>query len=127
MNTVLLIFIGAGLGGLLRHLMNGAITGMLGSHFPFGILAVNVLGSVAMGVLAGWLAFRGETIPPEFRVFLATGFLGGFTTFSAFSLDTALLIERGEMALAVAYVVGSVGLSVAGLFAGLWAMRAAVG
>lgn len=127
MKIWVIVFIGAGLGGLLRHILNGTITNAVGSHFPFGILTINVLGSLAMGILAGWLAFRGETAPAEIRLFLATGFLGGFTTFSAFSLDTALLIERGETALAAAYVTGSVALSVLGLFLGLWAMRAALG
>lgn len=123
MNTSVIVFIGAGLGGLLRHVMNTAITTSMGAGFPYGILAINVLGSTAMGLLAGWLAFRGEA-PAELRLFLATGLLGGFTTFSAFSLDTALLIERGETGLAAIYVAASVALSVIGLFAGLWAMRA---
>lgn len=124
MNTFVFIFIGAGLGGLLRHLMNTAITGFMGAGFPYGILAINVLGSTTMGLLTGWLTWRGG-MSAELRLFLATGFLGGFTTFSAFSLDTALLIERGETYLAAIYVTGSVLLSVLGLFVGLWAMRAA--
>ena len=127
MNIALAIFVGAGLGGLLRHALNTAITNVLGSHFPYGILIVNILGSLAMGVFVGWMAFRGETMPAELRPFIATGLLGGFTTFSAFSLDTALLIERGETLLAAAYVTGSVALSIVGLFVGLWAMRAALG
>lgn len=127
MTTALPVFLGAGLGGLLRHMLNTAITNVAGGHFPYGILTVNILGSFAMGLLAGWLAFRGETVPPELRLFFATGFLGGFTTFSAFSLDTALLIERGETGLAAAYVVGSVALSLLGLFIGLWATRTALG
>ncbi|AHB47592.1 camphor resistance protein CrcB [Hyphomicrobium nitrativorans NL23] len=122
MNTSVIVFIGAGLGGLLRHVMNTAITGLMGTGFPYGILAINVLGSSLMGLLAGWLAFRGEA-PAEVRLFLATGLLGGFTTFSAFSMDTALLIERGETGLAAVYVAASVALSLVGLFAGLWAMR----
>ena len=126
MHASLIIFIGAGLGGVLRHVLNGAITAAMGSGFPYGILAVNVMGSTAMGLAAGWLAFRGEG-PPELRLFLTTGLLGGFTTFSAFSMDTALLIQRDETLLAAGYVVGSVALSVLGLFGGLWAMRAALG
>ena len=122
MNTSVIVFIGAGLGGLLRHIMNTAIAAAMGAGFPYGILAINVLGSTVMGLLAGWLAFHGNA-PAELRLFLATGFLGGFTTFSAFSLDTALLIERGETGLAALYVVASVALSIVGLFAGLWAMR----
>ena len=122
MNSSVIVFIGAGLGGLLRHVMNTAITGLAGTGFPYGILTINVLGSTAMGLVAGWLAFRGEA-PAELRLFLATGLLGGFTTFSAFSMDTALLIERGETGLAAIYVAASVALSIVGLFAGLWAMR----
>ena len=123
MNTSVIVFIGAGLGGLLRHVMNTAITTVMGAGFPYAILAINVLGSTAMGLLAGWLAFRGEA-PAELRLFLATGLLGGFTTFSAFSMDAALLIERGETGLAAIYVGASVALSIIGLLAGLWAMRA---
>jgi len=126
MRLPLIVFIGAGLGGVMRHLMNIAITALAGSAFPYGILAINVLGSTLMGLVAGWLAFRGELLP-ELRLFLATGILGGFTTFSAFSLDTALLMERGEMLSAAVYVVGSVVLSVLGLFLGLWAIRAVLG
>lgn len=117
------IFVGAGFGGLLRHALNVWITALIGSGYPYGILAINVIGSTAMGLVAGWFAFKGEA-PHELRLFLTTGILGGFTTFSAFSLDIALLIERGETWLAATYAVGSVVLSVIGLFAALWAMRA---
>jgi CrcB protein len=123
MQASILVFLGAGIGGVMRHLLNLWITALAGSSFPYGILAINILGSTAMGLVAGWLALRGEVFP-EIRLFLATGILGGFTTFSAFSLDTALLMERGETLAAAAYVVGSVVLSVLGLFIGLWAMRA---
>jgi CrcB protein len=123
MKSTLLVFVGSGLGGLARHFLNLWITAVAGSHFPYGILAINVIGSTAMGLVAGWLAFRSSGAP-ELRLFLATGILGGFTTFSAFSLDTALLIERGETLSALVYVAASVALSVLGLFIGLWAMRA---
>ena len=123
MQASILVFIGAGIGGVMRHFLNLWITALASSSFPYGILAINILGSTVMGLVAGWLALRGEVLP-EVRVFLATGILGGFTTFSAFSLDTALLMERGETFAAAAYVVGSVALSVLGLFIGLWAMRA---
>jgi len=118
----ILVFIGAGIGGVLRHVMNFAIVSAMGSAFPYGILAINVIGSTLMGLMAGWFAFYGDA-PSELRLFIGTGILGGFTTFSAFSLDTALLLERGETALAAVYVAASVLLSVLGLFAGLWAMR----
>jgi len=127
MKPSLIVFIGSGLGGVIRHFMNNWITAIAGSHFPFGILAINVIGSTAMGLVAGFLAFRGGEAAADLRLFLATGLLGGFTTFSAFSLDTALLLERGEAALASSYVVASIALSVLGLFVGLWAMRGLTG
>lgn len=126
MHASLLVFLGAGLGGVLRHIFNAWATAIVGSAFPFGILAINVIGSTAMGLIAGWLAFRGDA-SADLRLFLTTGVLGGFTTFSAFSLDTALLVERGETALAALYVGASVALSIAGLFAGLWIVRATAG
>jgi CrcB protein len=126
MRASIIVFIGAGIGGVMRHFLNLWVTALASSGFPYGILVINVLGSTAMGFVAGWFAFRGEVLP-DLRLFLATGILGGFTTFSAFSLDTALLMERGETLAAAAYVVGSVVLSVLGLFIGLWAMRAALG
>lgn len=126
MRAATIVFIGAGIGGVMRYFLNLCVTALAGSAFPYGILAINILGSTAMGLLAGWLAFRAEVLP-DVRLFLATGVLGGFTTFSAFSLDTALLMERGETLAAAVYVAGSVVLSVLGLFIGLWAMRAALG
>jgi len=126
MQASIVVFIGAGLGGLARHFLNFWITALAGGAFPYGILAINVIGSTAMGLVAGWFAFRGAGLG-DLRLFLATGILGGFTTFSAFSLDAALLIERGETLAASAYVVASVALSILGLFLGLWAMRAVLG
>jgi CrcB protein len=124
MQSAVLVFLGAGLGGALRHGVNLLALRVLGSGFPWGTFAVNVVGSLAMGLIAGWLAFRaGEAWSQPLRLFLTTGVLGGFTTFSAFSLDVALLWERGEAGLAAVYVAGSVVLSVAGLFAGLAIVR----
>jgi CrcB protein len=80
------------------------------------------LGSTAIGLVAGWFAFRGDAAA-DMRLFLTTGILGGFTTFSAFSLDAALLYERGQPGLAAVYVAASVSLSILGLFAGLWTIR----
>lgn len=114
----LIIFVGAGIGGMMRHAVNLAAVRLLGYGFPFGTLIVNVLGSLAMGVLAGYFAHR-TGIPQHMRLFLTTGILGGFTTFSAFSLDAALLIERNAWWLAAAYVAGSVLASVVALFVGL--------
>jgi CrcB protein len=118
----LIVFIGAGIGGALRHGVNVSAARLLGSGFPFGTLIVNVLGSFVMGVLAGYFAFR-PGIAQHTRLFLTTGILGGFTTFSAFSLDTALLVERHAYALAAGYIVGSVAASVGALFLGLALFR----
>lgn len=120
-----LVFLGGGIGAALRHGVNLAAARTLGVSFPWGTLIVNVVGSLAMGLLAAWFAFRADAaIAQHARLFLTTGMLGGFTTFSAFSLDVALLWERGAVAGAVLYVAASVGLSVAALFAGLWVVRA---
>ena len=94
----------------------------IGTAFPYGTFIINISGSTVMGLIAGYLAFRGEASQP-WRLFLMTGILGGYTTCSAFSLDAALLYERGEIALALVYVLGSVVFSIGGLFAGLALMR----
>jgi len=122
MRSSLIVFLGAGFGGVARHVFNNWIMRLVGLEFPIGIFAINVLGSTAMGLLAGWFAFKGQG-GHDARLFLATGILGGFTTFSAFSLDAAVLYERGQPGLAALYVIGSVALSICGLFAGMWTMR----
>lgn len=119
----LVVFLGAGLGGALRHGTNQAMARLLGLAFSFGTLSVNIVGSFVMGLLAGYFAFKGSA-GQHWRLFLTTGILGGFTTFSAFSLDTVLLVERGQPAAASLYVLVSVGISVAALFAGLLITRA---
>jgi CrcB protein len=125
MKSYLLIFLGAGIGGALRHGVNVGCARVCGTAFPWGTLTVNVLGSFIMGALAGWLAFKaGEGWSQPLRLFLTTGILGGFTTFSAFSLDTVLIWERGQAGLALGYVVASALLSIAGLAAGLGLIRA---
>lgn len=118
----LIVFLGAGIGGALRHGVNLAVTRAFGTGFPMGIMMINVAGCLAMGLIAGWFALRGQA-SQEWRLFLTTGILGGFTTFSAFSLDAAVLYQRGEMGHAAVYVVGSVALSLAAVFIGLWAVR----
>jgi len=118
----LLIFIGGGLGASLRHAVNIGCARYMGTAFPYGTFIINVTGSTVMGLIAGYLAFKGEAAG-VWKLFLMTGILGGYTTFSAFSLDTALLYERGEIGLAFFYVLGSVVLSIAGLFAGLALVR----
>jgi CrcB protein len=118
----LLVFIGGGLGSALRHTVNVVCARCAGPGFPFGTLTVNITGSIVMGLFAGYFAFKGDAAQ-SWRLFLMTGVLGGYTTFSAFSLDAMLLVERGQSALALAYVVGSVVLAIGGLFAGLAVMR----
>jgi CrcB protein len=118
----LIVFLGAGAGGALRHGINVGAARLFGYGFPIGTLIVNVTGSFAMGLLAGYFAYR-TGVDQHMRLFLTTGVLGGFTTFSAFSLDTALLVERHSYGQAVAYVVGSVALSLLGVFAGLMLFR----
>jgi len=118
----LIVFFGGGLGAALRHGMNIAAARTLRTAFPYGTLVINITGSIAMGLIAGYFAFRGDA-SQHWRLFLTTGILGGYTTFSAFSLDAALLYERGELGLAALYVVASVALSIAGLFAGLALVR----
>src|SRR3954463_16351489 len=118
----LLVFLGGGLGSTLRHIVNVASARALGTAFPYHTFIINITGSIVMGLIAGYLAFKGEASQP-WRLFLMTGVLGGYTTFSAFSLDAALLYERGAIGLALAYVIGSVVLSILGLFAGLGLVR----
>jgi CrcB protein len=120
--SYLLVFFGGGLGATLRHLVNLTCERCIGTAFPYGTFIINISGSTVMGLIAGYLAFKGGAAQP-WRLFLMTGILGGYTTFSAFSLDAALLYERGEIGLAALYVAGSVVLSILGLFAGLALVR----
>ena len=124
MQATLLVFLGAGIGGALRHGVNVGCARACGTAFPWGTLTVNVVGSFLMGAVAAWLAFRaGEGWSQPVLLFLTTGILGGFTTFSAFSLDAVLIWERGQAGLAYTYVGASVALSIAGLLAGLALIR----
>ena len=121
----ILVFVGAGLGGVLRHTLNLVIGRAMGMGFPWATAFINVSGSVAMGFLVGWLAFRaGAGWTQSVRLFVATGVLGGYTTFSTFSLESILLLERGETGAALAYVCGSVALGMLGLWGGLSLARA---
>jgi CrcB protein len=121
----LIVFLGGGLGAALRHGINLAAFRLVGTEFPYGTLLINVFGSLAMGLIAEYFALKGG-LPQHLRLFLTTGILGGFTTFSAFSLEAALLYERGQLAGAAIYVVASVVLAIAALFAGLAIVRAIV-
>ncbi|MEM1371090.1 MAG: fluoride efflux transporter CrcB [Pseudomonadota bacterium] len=124
MNLALIAAAGGALGAAARYLVSVAAVRMAGpgAVFPWGTLTVNIVGSFLMGVVVHWLAVRAGG-GSELRTFLATGILGGFTTFSAFSLDVVSLIERKETALAALYVFGSVGLSIGALFLGLLVAR----
>ncbi|TMJ17361.1 MAG: fluoride efflux transporter CrcB [Alphaproteobacteria bacterium] len=123
MPGLILVMLGGAIGAGARHLVGAAFLARLGPGFPWSTLTVNLAGGLAMGLLAGWLGRAGGA--EQARLFLGVGILGGFTTFSAFSLETWLLIERGQVWPAAGYVLASVLGSVALLFAGLLAMRAA--
>lgn len=121
----LIIFIAAGgaIGAVLRHSVGVQLLRWLGGGFPFSTLAVNILGSFAMGALVEVMALRWQ-VGVETRAFLTVGILGAFTTFSTFSLDVFVLYERGAILSAALYMVASVALSVFGLIAGLQLFRA---
>ncbi len=123
MIKLLLVALGGAVGSSARYLFGVQATRLFGAGWPYGTLGVNVVGGLLMGVLAGWLAHRGGVDQERWRVLLGVGVLGGFTTFSAFSLETALMIERRDYAGAAGYVALSVVLSVGALFAGLLLSR----
>ena len=118
----LIVFIGGGIGAALRHGFNLGFARLLGTAFPYATLFENVSGSIVMGCLVAYFAFK-SGIPHHWQLFVTTGILGGYTTFSAFSLDVALHYERGELGLTALYILLSVGLSIGGLFAGLALVR----
>lgn len=121
----LAVFVGAGLGGMARHAVSVAALRLLGPDaFPWGTLAVNVCGALVMGLVADVLIGR-VGVSPAFRLLVTTGFLGGFTTFSTFSLETVLLWQRGEAGAAVLYAALSVALSLGALLLGLALARMA--
>lgn len=119
-----LVMIGGALGALARYQFGQMAGRLMGNDWPWGTLGVNIIGGLAMGLLAGWLARHGSGGGEQARLLLGVGVLGGFTTFSAFSLETALMIERGQLGGAAAYAGLSVLLSVGALFGGLFTMRA---
>jgi CrcB protein len=122
MNPYLLVGIGGALGAMAR-LAIGGLVGALPNGFPLSTFLINIAGSLAMGLLVGVLAKTTPQFQNEIRLFVAVGVFGGFTTFSSFSLDAISMIERGDMLLAAAYVVGSVLFGIAGLWIGMQAMR----
>jgi len=121
------VAVGGALGAALRYQVGRLMTAWLGpvtiTAFPWATLTVNVLGSMAMGLLAGWLARHGDVGSDQWRLFIGVGLLGGFTTFSAFSLEMMVLIERGDSALALGYSLVSVLAGVTALYVGLIIMR----
>lgn len=121
MNAIL-IFLGGGLGAVLRHGVNRLTFAIWSAGFPAGTMVVNIIGSLLMGIFIGLFAAH-PGITPSARLFLTTGLLGGFTTFSAFSLDALTLYERGQIGLALGYVAASVILSLAAIAVGFFAVR----
>ncbi len=119
MTNLLLVAAGGAIGASLRHLSGIAALRIMGASFPWGTLFVNVFGSLLMGLFIAWLSKK-TGVSNEMRLFIATGILGGFTTFSAFSLDVANLVERGAMASAFAYIATSIIISLVAVFIGLW-------
>ena len=125
MKMFLIVALGGALGAGSRYLVTQQALRLLGPGFPWGTLAVNIVGSFLMGVLIELITFK-ISASQEVRAFLATGVLGGFTTFSAFSLDVAVLVERQAHMLAFIYVAASVIFCIGGLFFALWLTRALV-
>ncbi|MCW4461444.1 fluoride efflux transporter CrcB [Sphingomonas sp. BT-65] len=124
MNHLLLVMLGGAFGAGARHLTGRAALALWGPDFPWGTLIVNLAGGLAMGLLAGWLAARSSG-DEALRYLLGVGVLGGYTTFSAFSLETANMLQRGEYGIALLYILASVIGSIAALFAGLQLARVA--
>jgi len=123
MLTLTLVALGGAFGAVCRYLLGVAIFKTAGPGLPYGTFAANLIGGLLMGVLVGVLALRGGADQEKWRLLLGVGVLGGFTTFSSFSLEVGLMIERRTYVIAAAYSLASVVLSVAALFLGLFAMR----
>jgi CrcB protein len=124
MNHLFLVMLGGAVGAGARHLTGRAALAIWGPGFPWGTLIVNLAGGLAMGLLAGWLAARASG-DDALRYLLGVGVLGGYTTFSAFSLETANMLQRGEYAVALFYILASVIGALFALFAGLQIARVA--
>lgn len=123
MNAILLVASGGAIGSVSRYLVGMLMTRIFGAAFPYGTLTVNIAGGFLMGLFIELLTRRFDG-SSELRLFVAIGILGGFTTFSSFSLDVVLLWQRGAVASAAIYVLASVFLSIGALFLGLWLARA---
>ncbi len=118
---LVLVALGGAIGAGIRHLSNLGALRLIGPNYPWGTMLINIVGSLVMGLFIGLMARRGESA--ELRLFVATGILGGFTTFSAFSLDFATLWERGATLPALGYALFSVVGAIVALFLGLWLVR----
>ncbi|MDB5524805.1 MAG: crcB [Rhizobium sp.] len=123
MLNILLVAVGGAIGSVARYLTGQFTLRAFGPNFPWGTLTVNIVGSLAIGILTELIARRFNA-PQEWRLLIITGVLGGFTTFSAFSLDVAVLVDRGDLLLALTYVAASMLVSLFAVFAGLALMRA---
>jgi CrcB protein len=117
-----MVGLGGAIGSVARYLIAGWVQSPAWNGFPYGIFIVNVTGGFIMGVLTEAMALKFH-VSPEIRAFLTTGILGGFTTFSTFSLESAMLIERHAYGQAIGYIAGSALLSIIALFVGLWVVR----
>lgn len=122
MQSYILVFVGGGIGAALRHLVNLVTSRWLGTSFPFNTLFANVSGSLVMGLLTAYFALRTGS-PQSLKLFLTTGILGGYTTFSTFSLDSVLLWERSQYLAAAGYVLVSVAASLVGVLFGAALIR----
>ena len=122
MQSYILVFLGGGIGAALRHYVNVATARWLGTSFPYNTLFANVSGSLVMGLLTAYFGLRGGS-PQSLRLFLTTGILGGYTTFSTFSLDSVVLWERSQYLSAAGYVLASVAASLVGVLFGASLIR----
>jgi len=121
---ILYVAIGGAIGSVFRYLIHVSISNWLNNPFPAATLVINVTGSFLMGLLMGWLTKAAPAYANELRFFLAIGVLGGYTTFSSFSLDAIRLMEQGKLLQMLVYVAGSVVVSLAGLAAGIYLIKA---
>ncbi len=124
MDAIFLVMIGGALGAGARYMLGQTMLTLLGGGWPYGTFAANIIGGLAMGLLAGWLARNVAALHHEnIRLLLGVGVLGGFTTFSSYSLEIAQMIERGAWGQGLAYALASTVCALFALFAGLWLMR----
>lgn len=123
MYNLLLVALGGAVGASGRYGLSELSLRQFGPGFPIGTLAANIIGSAAMGLLVGWLAFRGAENAQSLRLFLGVGLLGGFTTFSAFSLESYLMLEKKAFGAFLGYISASFFISLAALALGLWVSR----